>query len=303
MALCAFAITAYSAVLIDELFESGYNRTANNIAGGNMAWFKGRSGTIGTANVGSLSFAASANGGADGEWGWFTDANQNFAIDGTLASTVSNGHVLLGVGDVLTASASLYFNTMPSLSSDTGLRFGLFDSPLGRSTTDFNGGPTSTYFTNNPGFATFYSLMTTPTTAGMAIYSHTILNSANIFSSQGNYSLIDGNGGTCNGLMSMTNYTLSFQVARINSTDFQLISTIHDTLTGELMEGWTTTTNTGVSTFNMMMLRWNRMPDSAVGARNYTELKVSVDEIPEPSTLLLAGVGLALAGFVIRRRR
>jgi len=300
--MCAFAMSAYSAVLIDELFESGYNRSVNNIAGGNMAWSKGRSGTIATVNVGSLSFSASSNGGADGEWGWFTDPAANFAIAGTAASAVSNGHVLLGVGDVLTASASLYLNVMPSNTSDAALRFGLFDSPLGRSVNDFNGGPTSSFFTNNPGFATFYSLMSTPTTGGMQILSHTVLTSANIFSSSGNFSLIDGAGGSMNGLSSMTNYTLSFSVARLNSTDYQLKTTIHDTLTGDLIEGWTVTTNQGVSTFNYMMLRWNRMPD-AVGGRNYTELKVSVDEIPEPSTLMLAGVGLALAGFVIRRRR
>jgi hypothetical protein len=300
MALCAFAMSAYSAVLIDELFESGYNRTVNNIAGGNLAWSKGRSGTIATVNVGSLSFSASANGGADGEWGYFTDPGANFLITGT-SSAVVDGHVILGVGDVLKASVSLYLGTMPSNTSDASLRFGLFDTATGRSITDFNGGPSSTMFTNNLGFATFYSLMSTPTNNGMSILTHTVLTSANIFSSSSNFSAIDGaGGGDMLGMFSMTNYTLSFSVGRPDASTWVLTSEVRDTLTGALIEGMMVSTNEGLTSFNWLMLRWNRMPD-AVGQRTYTEIKVEV--VPEPSTLMLAGCGLALAAFAIRRRR
>ena len=302
MALCAFAISAQSAVLIDELFETGYNRTVNNIAGSNMAWSKGRTGTIPTVNVGSLSFSASANGGADGEWGYFTDPTQNFVISGTTGSIVTDGHVQLGVGDILTASVSLYLGVMPSNTSDASLRFGLFDSPVGRSIQDFNGGPSSTMFTNNPGFATFVGLMNVATNNGISILGHSVLTSANIFSSSGNFSPIGSGGGAMPGMSSAVNYTLNFSVARTDASTWQLTSEIRDTLTSALIEGMTVTTNGGVSTFNMMMLRWNRMPDSAAGPRNYTELKVSVDAIPEPSTLMLAASGLALAALAIRRR-
>ena len=306
-ALFAFTISARSAVLIDELFETGYNRTVNNIAGGNLAWSKGRSGTIPTVNVGSLSFSASANGGADGEWGYFTDPGANFVIPDSVNSVVSDGHVLLGVGDMLTASVSLYLGVMPSNTADAALRFGLFDSPNGRSVQDFNGSPSSTMFTNNPGFATFFSLMNVATNNGMSILSHTVLTSASIFSSSGNFSQIDGSGGgAMTGMQSMTNYTLSFSVERPDANTWQLESQVRDTLTGALIEGMLVTTNAGPSSFNMMMLRWNRSPDGAVAPRVYTEIKVYMnfpDEIPEPSTLLLVGTGLALAALTFRRRR
>jgi len=61
VALCAFAINAQSTVLIDEIFDSGYSRTVNNISNTNMAWFKARYNDVATANVGSLSFSASSN--------------------------------------------------------------------------------------------------------------------------------------------------------------------------------------------------------------------------------------------------
>ena len=299
MALCAFAMSAYSAVLIDELFESGYNRTLNNIANSNMAWFKGRSGVSVTQNVGSLSFASTGNLGADGQWGYFTDPTANFVIAGSAGSVVSDGHVLLGVGDFIKASVGLTLPTMPGDTSLGSLRFGLFDNPNpNRQLNDLNGGPSSTTFTNNPGFATFYSLMSIATNNGMSVLSHTTLTSANIFSSGGNFTTMGSGGGAMSGMSAGTLYNLSLIVQRPDATTWEIDADVRDAL-GNLVEGMGFVTNSGISSFNWMHLRWN----STTPTFNYSELKVEVSQIPEPSTLVLAGFGIALAAFSIRRRR
>ena len=136
----------------------------------------------------------------------------------------------------------------------------------------------------------------------MSVASHTVLMSGNIFSSSSNYQPIDGSGGgLMTGMQALTNYTLSFSVARLDASTWWLTSTVSDTLMGEPLESYTVLTNSGVSTFNWMLLRFN----STIPTFNYTELKVSVDGplSPEPSTLMLTVIGFALMGLVVRRRR
>jgi len=300
LALCVFVISAQSAVLIDEQFESGYNRTVNNIANSNMAWTKGRSASTATVNVGSVSFSAASNQGADGYWGYFTDPTANFLIGGT-SSQVSNGHVQLGVGDTITASISMYFSSMPANSTDLAARFALLDNaPDGRSVQDFNGGPASTMFTNNPGFAAFGGFTASAQAAGsISLQRHVSMTSANLMSASGDWRSFGVVGAADNGMFAMTNYTWSVSVYRPDSGTWVVGSEIRDTVTGDLITGGTISTNDMTSTFSWMILRWNRMPDAET--HNFTDLKVTV--IPEPSTLMLAGAGLALAALAIRRRR
>jgi len=302
-ALCAFVASARSAVLIDETFDTGYNRTANNIASSNMAWYKGRNNEVATVNPGSLSFSVSVNQGAEAYWGYFTDPTANFAIAGT-SSSVVNGHTVLGVGDTLIASVSFYWTTVPSDTSTASIRFGLFDTSSGRSMNDLNGGASSSMFTNNPGFATFVSLMSVSTNNGISILRHTTLTTTGLFGTSGDYSQLDGSvGGNSIAQSSGENVTLQLSVYNGGSS-WTLSSALYDTSTETLLEGGSVTTSdgTGLGSFSMMGFRVPRMADATAGGPYvFTDLNVSV--IPEPSTLMLAVSGLAMAIMAIRRRR
>jgi len=306
IALCTLVVSAQSAVIIDEIFDTGYNRTVNNIANSNMAWYKGRSNTsatITTDNPGSLSFSASTNNGADAYFGYFTDPNANFSIAGT-SSSVSSGHLLLGVGDQLTASIQFYLTTMPSDTSTASLRFGLFDTYIGRSANDFNGGASSTLFTNNPGFATFMTLMSSSTNNGLSILRHTNFSTTGLLSSSGDFTQIGtSGGGVSTAQSSLEKLTLTFSVYRQDASTWVLDSDLYDTLTSTLLEGMEVSTSDGVSSFSMMAVRLPRMPDGTYGPVVFRDLNVQVNTIPEPSTLMLAASGLAMAIFAIRRRR
>jgi len=303
VALCAFAINAQSTVLIDELFESGYSRTVNNIGNSNMAWFKARYNDTATANVGSLSFSTSSNSGADAFWGYFTDPAGSIPSVGN-NSSVSNGKLFLGVGDTLITSVSFYLTTMPTDTSSAQVRYGVFDTGPGRSMNDLNGGASSTMFSNNPGFATFISLMNNTTNNGISIYKHTVMTTTGLFGASSDYTQIDGSvGGLSTAQTSGEKLTWSFKLTRTSSADWNLESDLYDTLTSALLEGGSVTTNdaAAANTFSMIGLRFPRSPDGTMGPYVYTDLKVEV--IPEPSTLMLAGTGLALAIVAIRRRR
>jgi len=306
IALCTFVVSAQSAVLIDEVFDTGYNRTLNNIAGTNMAWFKSRSNasaTITTGNPGSLSFSASTNNGADAYFGYFTDPAANFSIGGT-SSSVNNGHLLLGVGDTLFASVTFYLTTMPSDTSTAALRFGLFDTYIGRSMNDFNGGASSSMFTNNPGFATFVTLQSASTNNGVSIYRHTGFTNTGLMGTSADFTQIDGSiGGTSVGATSGEKLTMKFSVSRPSAGEWDISSELIDTLTSSLLQGGSVSTSDGVSSFSYIGVRLPRMPDSTFGPVVFSDLNVSVSAIPEPSTLVLAASGLALAIMAIRRRR
>jgi len=305
IALCTFVVSAQSAVLIDEIFDTGYSRTVNNIANSNMAWYKSRSNTIATVNTdnpGSLSFSASTNNGADAYWGYFTDPTASFSIGGT-SSSVSSGHLLLGVGDTLSASVTFYLTTMPSDTSTANLRFGLFDTYIGRSMNDFNGGASSSMFTNNPGFATFMTLQSTSTNNGLSILRHTGFTGTGLFGTSNDYTSMGSGGGLSTAQSSGEKLTLMLSVTRNDASTWTIESDLFDTLTSTLLEGMSVSTNDGVSSFSMIGMRLPRMPDGTFGPVVFSDLNVQVNAIPEPSTLMLAASGLAMAIFAIRRRR
>jgi len=303
-ALCALVVSVQATVLIDELFETGYNRTVNNIGNSNMAWFKGRINQTATVNVGSLNFTGTGSG-STANWGYFTDPTQNLLTDALGGSQVSNGHLLLNVGDTLIASMTFNLSTVPSTTSTFEARVGLFDNPVGtRSMQDFNGGMTSTAFTNNPGFAVFVPLMNVTTADQVSIRKHTLMATQNVFNNSGDYQQIDGLvGGTYNPMMDLTNYTLSFSVSHEATAVWVLRASIKDATTGGVVQDGTVVLNDASvpGSFSLLAMRYPNDSAPGAGGITYNELKVEV--IPEPSTLMLAGTGLALAVLAIRRRR
>jgi hypothetical protein len=299
------ATNSLATVLIDENFDSGYARTAQNIAGGNMAFYKGRSGTTPTVNVGSVSFSASSNNGSDGYWSYFTDPSASISSVGG-ASSVNNGHLLLGVGDQLTVSVSFNMGTVPAGTSIAALRFGIFDSVVSRATADASSGPSSNSFTNNPGFATFVPLTSDSGSNDLiSLRRRTTLTSSNPMSSGGDWSQIDGLvGGAYSPLLGLTNYTFKMTIGRPDASTYQLSAAIIDTLSQAVMTSGSVSTNDGFNSFNWFLWRFPGMPTTANGGPyTFTDLNVQVTAIPEPSTVVLVGLAAGLLLAVSRRRR
>ena len=312
VALCGFAISAQSTVLIDETFDTGYNRTVNNIGTtgtGNMAVYKSRNAdtavvTLGPGGSGSLSFSISANSGADAYRAYFTDVGANILNVGD-ASQVLNGHLLLGMGDTLISSVTFYYGTVPSDTSTAAIRFGLFDDVAGRSANDLNGGASTTMFTNNPGYGAFVTLMSVSTNNGMNFMRRTNMTTTGIFGTTADFTQIDGAvGGTSIAQSGLQLLTYKVSVTHMDANTTILTAGLYDTLTSQLLEGGSVADFSGqqVSDFSYLVWRTPRGPDAAGnGPYVFTDMKIEV--IPEPSTLMLTGAGLALAIAAIRRRR
>src|ERR1043166_8484150 len=237
MAVFGFAISAHSTVLIDENFDAGYTRTTgNSIAGGNMNFYKGRINTTAAVNVGSVSFSATTNNGSDGYWSYFTDSGANIGGLGT-ASSVNNGHVLLGVGDMLTVRVSFNLATVPAGTSVAALRFAIYDDVGTRVTADQNGGPANGGFISNPAFATFVPLTSDSGSNNLiSLRRRTTLTSSNPLSASADWSQIDGTvGGAYTPLLSLTNHTFSMSMGRVDATTWQISASIVDTLGNTVM--------------------------------------------------------------------
>jgi len=199
---------------------------------------------------------------------------------------------------------------VPSDTSSASIRFGLFDTSAGRSENDLNGGASSTMFTNNPGFATFVSLMSVSTNNGMSILRHTNLTNTGLFGTSGDYTdlgaspLYADSNTASTPQTSGENVTLRLSVANEGGS-WVLTSGLYDTQTQTLLEGATvgTTDGTGLGSFSMLGFRVPSMASSTPGGGPYVFTDLNVSVIPEPSTLMLAVSGLAMALFAIRRRR
>lgn len=289
-----FALPSPAATLIQETFDSGYDRLTQNIAGGNMAIYKARSGTVATTSVGSLAFDTTLKTGADQFWGYFTDPAAN------VGSTVQNGHVVLGVGDQLSISMTFNLLTVPS-GVTYSLRFGVFDDGGTRLTTDLTGGANNAAFNPAPGYALFVPLTTdSGLNNQLSIREHTTFNN-NIFNTGADFTQIGSAvGGTYNPLSAGVDYTLQFDIFRQDAGTTLLSASIENTLTSAVMtSGSVSFTGTQKSSFDW--LAWRIPNPDGGGTTTFKDITVAVTAVPEPSTWAL--LGLAGFGLIMRRWR
>jgi pectin methylesterase-like acyl-CoA thioesterase len=135
-ALCClliFSITLNAAVLVDDTFQDADSQ--NQVLPSSMRIFNGRTGTVRTDAVGSVTFAPASTS-SEGFWGFFTDGQP----------------VTLSVGDRLTVSTSFSLSGLGA-AGGTDLRFGVFDSKGTRNTTNLTGGINSPTFADDTGYA------------------------------------------------------------------------------------------------------------------------------------------------------
>lgn len=294
VALFGLAVSgSANTTIIDETFPTGYARTTQNIASGNMAIYKSRSGTVASTSAGTLDFNTTGKTGADQFFGYFTDPGAN------VGSEVQNGHVVIGVGQKLSVAVTFNLLTMPS-DATYSLRFGLFDDSGTRQTADLSSGGSSAAFNPNPGFALFVPITSaTGLNNQLSIREHTAFNN-NIFNSGGDYTAIGSTvGGAYNPLSAGVNYTLHFDVARLNASTTELTASIVETASSTVMTGGSVQfTGTQKSSFDW--LAWRIPNPDGGGTTSFKEVFVEVSAVPEPTMTALLGLGLF--GLIVSRR-
>ncbi len=297
LALLAATATSRAVTLIDETFDAGYARTTQDIANGNMAFYKGRSGTTATVGSGTLSFGAAASAGASQYWGYFTDPAANVGPE------VQNGHGIVGIGQTISVSIKFSLSAMPADTS-YGLRFGLFDDVGTRQTADLGSGGNSAAFVNNPGYAVFVPLTSMAALNNqISIRNRTTLTAGNIFSASADFTQIGSTvGGSYTPLASATDYIFTFSVYRQDAGTSLLTASITDTALNVMTAGSVSNTGTQLSSFDW--LAWRPPSETAGGTITFTEMKVEIaaTTVPEPSSLALIGLAALLSATVTRRK-
>lgn len=295
LTLLAATATGQAVTLIDETFDAGYARTTQDIANGNMAVYKGRSGTTATVGTGSLGFSAAASAGASQYWGYFTDPAAN------VGSEVQNGHGIVGIGQTLSVSIKFSLSAMPADTS-YGLRFGLFDDAGTRQTADLSSGGNSAAWVSNPGYAVFLPLSgQSGLNNQISIRNRTTMTAGNIFSASADFTQIGSTvGGSYTPLTSATDYIFTFSVYRQDASTSVLAASITDTAANVMTAGSVVNSGTQLSSFDW--LAWRPPNETVGGTITFTQMKVDISAVPEPSAMALTGIA-ALLGVTLFRRK
>jgi hypothetical protein len=200
---------------IDDTFADG-NSQNQDPANNSLRLFNGRTNNIRTDQVGSVTFDLTPAGtGSDAFWAYFTPAGSP---------------VVLGVGDKLSVSATFSLSGFANNSQD--IRWGVLDSLGTRNTTNLTGGMNDATFAGDTGYGLDY--FASGTGNPFVIARRTVLSSANVFNSFGDFTPINGTGATARqALVDNTSYTLSYTIQRLTETD----TSISTAVTGGALSG------------------------------------------------------------------
>jgi hypothetical protein len=198
-----------TSTVIDDVFANG-NSQLQDLANNSMWLFNGRNGvTIRTDQVGAVTFDVTpVNGSSEAFWAYFTN---------------SGSPVRLGVGDTLSVSVTFSLNGF--LANGQDVRWGVFDSQGTRNTTNLTGGQNDSTFVGDTG----YGLDWYPSGSGspFVIGRRTVLSSANVFNSFGDFAAINGTGATSRQtLVDKTPYTLTYTIQRLSDTNTQIFTEV-----------------------------------------------------------------------------
>jgi hypothetical protein len=207
LALAASA-ASNSSVIVDDTFANG-NSQLQDLAHNSLWLFNGRSNNVRTDKVGSVTFDVTpAATSSEAFWAYFTP---------------SGAPIVLGVGDKL--SVAVTFSLSGFAANGQDVRWGVFDSLGTRNTTNLTGGQNDATFVGDPGYALDYFA----SGAGnpFVIARRTVLSTANVFNSFGDFSPIAGTGAqTRQPLVDNTSYTLVYTVERLSATDTRISTAV-----------------------------------------------------------------------------
>ena len=198
-----FVAGAAGNTLLNDLFTDG--NSTNQSLPNSVRLFKGRSTTVRTDAVGSVTFdmaATSTN--SEAFWGYFTN---------------SGSPVNLGVGDKLSVAGT--FSLTGFVGTGQDVRFGVLNSLGTRNVNDLTGGQNDATFAGDPGYA--LGFFASGSGSPFVIYRRTNLNVNNVFNTFGDFTALPGAGATQRQqLTNGTPYTLTYTIERLTATDTRI---------------------------------------------------------------------------------
>jgi pectin methylesterase-like acyl-CoA thioesterase len=193
----------WAAPLVNDTYADG-NSQNQDLANNSIRLFNGRTTTVRTDAVGSVTFDLTSTTSADAFWGFFTN---------------SGSPVNLKIGDKLTVSGTFVFTNFSAGGQD--IRFGVLNSLGTRNANNLTGGMNDATFANDPGYA--LDFFPSGTGSPFTILRRTVLTGNNPFNSIGDFTAIPGTGATTRQtLASATPYTLSYTIERLTATDTKI---------------------------------------------------------------------------------
>jgi pectin methylesterase-like acyl-CoA thioesterase len=269
--------------VIDDTFADG-NSQNQDLANNSLRLFNGRTNNIRTDQVGSVTFDVTPAGtSSDAFWAFFTNAGSP---------------VVLGVGDKLAVAVTFSLSGFKNNAQD--VRWGVLDSLGTRNTNNLNGGMNDATFINDTGYG--LQFFASGTGSPFVIARRTVLSSANVFNSFGDFAPISGTGATARqALIDDTSYTLAYTIERLTATDTRISTAVTGGTLSDLNYSAVESTATPNTSFDYFAFR--------IGGTNFaskitfTELKVQyspaapvITSQPQPSSLTVrVGSNVTLA--------
>lgn len=198
-----------AAALVDDRFADG-NSQNQNLASNSLRVFNGRTNTVRTDAVGSVSFDVTNAGGSEAFWAYFTNAG---------------APVTLGVGDSL--AVALTFSVSGFGGTGQDVRFGVLDSLGTRNTTNLTAGMNDATFINDMGYGLQY--FASGTGSPFVIGRRALLTGGNIFNSFADFAPIStgASGATLRQpLENNVPYTLNYTITRLTANETQIETSV-----------------------------------------------------------------------------
>jgi hypothetical protein len=280
VAVFALTATGYaSTVLVDDTWADGTrNNTSLPIE---SAWYAAGASTL-TPAVGSMAGTVAAASSSTW-WTYFTPA-------GSPAS--------LAIGETLKVTLSFTPTGVVSSNANRGLRFGVFDYTGGTPRTTDGGSPSGvgvTGYMNSMNFGTTFSANPIQSMSRTNIPGANLLSASADFTSLGSGGAAAGSAGFTDGIK----YTLEYSLTR--NADSVDINTAFSAGAWSISYSVTDTNSTRSFNFDTFVFRPARADQSA-STITFSEFKVEVLQVPEPSSFVLFGGFGLLAFFFLRRR-
>ena len=201
-------VGAAGTALVNDTFTDG-NSHNQDLANNSLRLFNGRSATVRTDAVGSVTFDMTATGtSSEAFWGFFTN---------------SGSPVNLGVGDKVSVAGTFALTGFVGGGQD--IRFGVLNSGGTRNANNLTGGMNDATFANDTG----YALQFVPSGTGspFVIYRRKdaaqLTSANNPFNTLGDFIAIPGTGATTRQtLVNSTSYTLTYTIERLTATDTKI---------------------------------------------------------------------------------
>ena len=266
--------------MIDDTFADG-NSQNQDIPNNSLRLFNGRTSNIRTDAVGSVTFDLTPNTtSSDAFWAYFTNAGSP---------------VVLGVGDKLAVAVTFSLSGFAANGQD--VRWGVLDSLGTRNVNNLTGGMNDATFVNDTGYGLDY--FASGTGNPFVIARRTVLSSANVFNSFGDFTPIPGTGATARQpLVDNPRYTLNYTIERLTSTNTRISTSVTGGTLSNLNYSSVESSPTPNTSFDYFAFR--------VGGTNFTnkitftELRVqytpappAITSQPQPSALTLQVGGQA----------